>query len=420
MRIGIASIVSLLISTMVLAEEECLSSETCDDHYSAEARIRYGNINDHDDNTKNANTLTGRLLLSLRTPQLGNFNAVFAAEHVNDFGIHTYNDGGTNGQFEYATEADPSGTEMDEAYLQYRGEKMQIRWGRQYINHGALPQRFIGTAAWRQNKQTFDAITINVNPNEKLSIEGAVLEKVYRVIGRDHPNRAAREPDLDGLALQATYEVPKFGRVTGYVYDLDYVDNPSLSRFTYGVEGSGPCFDDDANFGWEGTCTAAIAGQSVDHDPYDSDTLLYIYVSLGVDFSNFDKDNETGSVAFAISGLEGDGFNSFKTPLAALHGFAGWADKFLAHTPDTGLTDFQIVLEERFAGWDWKAVFHRYMTSHQFEPKHFGSELDFVASRTFGKYTWLFKFANYQGSDDYANAYGRDATKIWTQVSFNL
>lgn len=423
MRIWISSIFLLLVGTIALADSECPSSQTCDDLYSADFRIRYGHINDHNDLTKNANTLTGRLLLTLRTPQFGKFNAVFASEHVNDFGIDTYNDGGANGQSEYATEADPSGTEMDEAFIQYRGSKTQIRYGRQYINHGALPQRFLGTVAWRQNNHTYDGLTVNIKATDKFLFEGALIEKVYRLLGRDHPNPSAREWDLDGLGLRGTYQLGGRGgwqSLTGYAYDLDFVDNPGQSSFTYGLEASGQCFSDNVSFGWKGSCKLSVAGQKLDDDPDNSGTLLYAFGSIGVDFSNFAKDNETGSVAFSYSVLQGDGRSSFKTPLATLHGYAGSADKFLVNTPVTGLWDHEIRLKERAFRWNWTVALHIFTPTEDTEEGRYGSEIDIAATRTFGKYKWLFKMARYRGNDDWKNSYGRDASKFWTQVQFKL
>lgn len=421
MKVGLATVFALLLSTVAFAEDKCPDSESCEERFSADFRIRYGNINDHNDNTKNANTVTGRLLLTLKTPQVGKFNAVFAAEHVNDFGIHNYNDGGSNGQFEYATEADPSGTEMDEAFIQYRNEGTQIRYGRQYVNHGALPQRFLGTVAWRQNNHTYDALTVNVKPNDSFSFEGALIEKVYRLLGRDHPNRAAREWDLDGIALRGSYTTEEGIRFTGFMYDLDFDDNKALSRTTFGAENAYRC-NELPIFRWEGDCKVVIAAQELDHNPYgyDAGWLTHTNLSIGVDFANFNEDNDTGSITFSKSGLEGDGLSSFKTPLATLHGYAGAADKFLVHTPPDGLSDYEIKLKERFAGWNWTVALHAFTTTHQFEPKHYGNELDFAATRTFGQYKWLVKFANYWGNDERDDGYGQDATKLWLQVQFKL
>lgn len=419
MRLISAVVCFVLASTAVVAADECPQESSCEnDRFSADVRIRYGNINDNIN--KDANTLTGRLLMTLRTPQVGNFRAVFAAEHVNDFGINTYNDGGTNGQFEYATEVDPSGTELDEAFVEYKTETALIRYGRQYINHGALPQRYLGTVAWRQNHQTYDAFSVDAMIGDKFRLETALVEKAYRVFGRDHPSRAVREWDLDGIAVRGTYPVSNFGDVTAYVYNLDFDDNPLLSTRTVGVVSEGPCFSKPSRFGWTGKCKGELASQSALHESVGFKGLLYIHSSFGVDFSNFQKENTTGNVTINFTFLEGDRVFSFKTPLATLHGYAGAADKFLVNTPPDGLLDFEIRIKERLLGWNVTVGLHRF-EAWPYDRPTYGTEIDIAATRTFGSYKWILKFADYQANDEWKPLfYGIDATKFWATVQFSL
>ena len=419
MRLSFVVSCLVLASTVTFADDDCPQESSCDnDRYSADVRVRYGNINDNIN--KDANTVTGRLLMTLRTPQVRNFRAVFAVEHVNDFGIDTYNDGGTNGRTEYATEADPSGTELEEAFLEYKGQSALVRYGRQYINHGALPQRYLGTVGWRQNNQSYDALTVDAKFGDKFRLEGAFVEKAYRVLGRDHPSRAAREWDLDGIAIRATYSEPTFGNITGYLYNLDFEDNVLLSSRTIGIAGDGPCFNDPSKFGWAGQCNFDIAVQSPLYDELRYDDVVHIYSSIGVDFSNFRKENTTGSVAFSGRILQGDGRNSFKTPLATLHGYAGAADKFLVNTPRDGLGDYELKIKERLLNWDVTVALHQFIATHG-SIKTYGRELDIAATRTFGKYKWILKFANYQANEDWKpTPYGIDATKFWATVQFSL
>ncbi len=359
--------------------------------------------------------------MTLRTPQLGNFRSVIAVEHVNDFGIDSYNDGGTNGQTEYAVEADPSGTEVDELYVEYKDDSWQARYGRHYINLGPHPSRFVGTVGWRQNNQTFDGLSIDAKIGDSFRIEGAVIEKAYRLLGRDHPNRSAREWDLDGLGIHATVAVPNLGNLAGYYYNLDFDDNPALSTRTIGFMADGPCFTEGS--GWSGPCKAAISMQSALNDAHGADELMHAQILFGVDFSNFSKDNTTGSIAFSATVLEGDGVYAFKTPLATLHGYAGAADKFLVHTPPAGLIDSELRIKERIFGWDTTIAVHRFVPWESLGPNlgSYGNELDFAATRTFGKYKWLVKAAHYHANEAFKpSALGLNATKFWVAVQFSL
>ena len=181
-----------------------------------------------------------------------------------------------------------------------------------------------------------------------------------------------------------------------------------------------PCFPPTAKFGWKGACKAEIAAQSPIHDAFDYERLMHAHFSIGVDFSNFWKENTTGSVTLLGTVLHGDGVFSFKTPLATLHGYAGAADKFLVNTPPDGLRDTEIRIKERMLGWDVTLGLHLFDTRYRSLPKY-GTEIDIAATRTFGKYKWILKFADYQANDEWKPLfYGIDATKFWATVQFSL
>ncbi|MYD44166.1 MAG: hypothetical protein F4W90_09795 [Gammaproteobacteria bacterium] len=402
------------MNSALLADDACTETEVCDDErFDASVRIRYANIDDNVN--QNANALTASVHITLRTPDLNGFSATLTTEHVNDFGIDSYNDGGTNGQVQYAAEVDPSGTELDEGFIQYANEDWRVRWGRQYIDFGTGPQRFISSVRWRQNYQTFDALTVDSQVNDKLHVEGAIFEKVYRVIGRDHPNRAAREWDMDGFGIHSTYAITPKVNLEGYALNLDFVDNDLLSARTLGLK-----LDGDCGF-VNGSCVIDLATQSPLSDSVADYNVQYLHTTIEIPFANFAKQNTSGSVAFRATLLEGDGENSFKTPLAALHAFAGWSDRFLVNTPTVGLTDIQLRLAEKLLGWDVQANLHHLRASRETEERKFGNEIDLLASRTLGKYKWLFKLAHFQGNEDWRpHSYGTNVTKAWVSVEFAL
>src|SRR5690606_32454959 len=102
----------------------------------------------------------------------------------------------------------------------------------------------------------------------------------------------------------------------------------AMSSDTYGLElvGSRPI-----GGGITGRYAAAIARQT-DRDPSPLDLdETYSLLELGIGFSGvtIDIGRET---------LGGNGQTAFSTPLATLHVFQGWADKFLA-TPAAGIVD---------------------------------------------------------------------------------
>ena len=118
--------------------------------------------------------------------------------------------------------------------------------------------------------------------------------------------------------------------------------------------------------------------------------------------------------------LGSDNNFSFKTPLATLHAFNGWADVFLA-TPALGLRDIYGFAEVTLpAEIPLRAVYHKYDSDAGSD--NYGSEIDLVASRKFGKH-WnaMLKYAYYMGEDAVSGLpAGTDVQKFWAQVEFNF
>ncbi|MCH8134783.1 MAG: hypothetical protein IIB77_02255 [Proteobacteria bacterium] len=97
---------------------------------------------------------------------------------------------------------------------------------------------------------------------------------------------------------------------------------------------------------------------------------------------------------------------AFQTPLATLHAFQGWADKFLT-TPAGGIEDFYVSVARKFRGTSYSVVYHR------FDPEtggpSYGSEWDLVVKRPFAeRYSVDLKYANYN-----ASSHATDTEKLW-------
>ena len=103
-----------------------------------------------------------------------------------------------------------------------------------------------------------------------------------------------------------------------------------------------------------------------------------------------------------------DGEYGFSTPLATLHKFNGWADKFLG-TPAVGLQDLYFTASAKVGPGKLAATFHKF--DSDFESTDLGSELDLVYAMKFGKnYNAGVKGAFYTQGDDNTPT---DTNKIW-------
>jgi len=114
----------------------------------------------------------------------------------------------------------------------------------------------------------------------------------------------------------------------------------------------------------------------------------------------------------SLGGDAGRAGASFRTPLATLHAFNGWADVFLT-TPDQGLTDAYGGVKGKAGSWDWDLLYHDFHAESG--SGGLGHELDGAVSRKFaGKYSVLFKAAWFDASLDAGYA---DTTKLWVQLT---
>ena len=94
-----------------------------------------------------------------------------------------------NGRTEFPGVADPTGFDLNQAYLRYRADSLTVTMGRQRILHGG--QRVVGGVAWRQNEQTFDALRVQ-SSHDKTSIDYSYVVNVNRIFGPDD----GREVDM--------------------------------------------------------------------------------------------------------------------------------------------------------------------------------------------------------------------------------
>jgi hypothetical protein len=125
---------------------------------------------------------------------------------------------------------------------------------------------------------------------------------------------------------------------------------------------------------------------------------------------------------FLSGSTGGDGKTTFSTPLATLHKFNGWADKFLT-TPTGGLCDTSVTLGYTAAGLG-KAmiVYHDYETDVAMGGKSdLGSEWDMLYTNAIPGVkglNGLVKAAYYQNGD--VAGYTKDLSKIWLQLGYKF
>ncbi|GAC32651.1 alginate export family protein [Paraglaciecola polaris] len=358
-------------------------------------RLRYENV---EQDTNDANALTLRTLLGYTTSSYKGFSAKVEVEDtriVLGEGDYTVGPSGYNvGQ--YSVIADPEHTELDQGYVQYQSGGLIAKFGRQVItmdNH-----RFVGHVGWRQDRQTFDGVSVTYAASKALNLNYAYLSQRNRIFAQD--------ADLDSQdhLINLSYHT-SFGTFVGYSYLLE-VDNETdnaLDTFGASFNGSATFAKSTVLYG------AEFATQSSETDTSDFDAD-YLMLEAGVKLSAV-------TIKLGYESLGSDnGQYGFATPLATLHKFNGWADVFL-NTPAQGLVDVNVTVSGKLAGGGWSVVYHDFSADEDSSTvDDLGNEIDLSYVRKFaGGYATGIKYATYSGDSGIQDT---DKLWLWGSASF--
>jgi hypothetical protein len=402
--------IALCIAGVLAALQPALAADTpkffSDGKYAVEARYRLETV-DQDGFAQSANANTVRFRLTLPSGAVAGFSAVVEADDLESVFSQDYNST-RNGHTQYPTVADPPSFDLNQAYLQFAGlPKTVIKAGRQRIRLDN--ERFIGAVGWRQNEQTYDAFSIENKGLPKTTITYAYIDTVRRVFG---PDAGTPPPTFEGSSHVANvkYAGLPFGNLTAYDYYLDFSNQAQLSSNTYGLR-----FDGSHKIGQKASVSYALeyAEQTDVGDNLADINAHYLLAELG------GKYGPVGALAGyeVLSGEQGtfaaNRNPAFQTPLATLHKFQGWADKFLT-TPSAGIEDLYFGGTFTWSGFNAVATWHEFKA--EATSQDYGTEWNLSLQRKFGKhFDVLVKYADYS-----KDALFTDTTKFWLQVTATL
>lgn len=348
-----------------------------------------------DDSVKqDANAQTLRTVLGYKTGDYHGFKAFLEFENVGNFGREYYNSGIPGGKTQYATIGDPEISQINQVFLEGYGAKV----GRQKIVFDNA--RFIGDVGWRQNDQTFDAV--GYSNNKLVQDLTMTVDYVSRVYPANGIRRAMHAP-----MANIRYAAFPQAKVSVFYYGID--EQTTASKATswrhdgVRVDGTVADFRYEASFAQQGAYADGTATSSPDANYYD--------LQLGYKF---------GPVTLKAQHevLE----KGFKTPLATLHAFNGWADRFLT-TPTNGLQDSNLKVLAKL--WDVNFVLAGHLFKADETSDTFGNEVDFSASyQIFKNLNGLVKFAKYSADADTPSlttpGSNKDLSKVWLQFAYKM
>lgn len=357
-------------------------------------RLRHESV-EQDNALKDAAATTLRTRLSLKTGTLNGFSALLELDNISTVGADHY-DSFVLDKYRgrYSVIADPAGSEVNQALLSYvPAEGKTLILGRQRINHAA--QRFLGGVGWRQNEQTYDALTWTQR-SSSFDFDYNYLWNVNRIFGSSKNSVQLANLDSNSHTALGTYKAA-WGSVSGYAYAFDFEEAPAISSMTWGLAYAGKLGPVTVN---------AAAAWQADH----GDNA----VSYDATYYSLDGAIAAGPVTL-LAGYEvlgsDDGVFAFQTPMATLHKWQGWTDLFLS-TPANGIEDAFLTVSGKVGDFSLAATYHEFDAEEG--SADYGDEWDLIATYPFNnRLSAELKYATYD-----RDSFAVDTDKFW--FSLNL
>lgn len=343
-----------------------------------------------------AGASTGRLRLGWVMAPSDGISLGVQADYVARLGAEDYNST-DNGRTEFPVVADPTGFDLNQAFVRYRKGQVTVTAGRQRIAHPG--QHFVGFKAWRQNEQSFDGLRVEVS-RPRTSFDYAYLARVNRIFGPRDGAQPGAWTSASHL-LRTSLTLRDDHRLAAFAYLLDFKNDngPSNSSATVGVDYAGSVgpFSLDAVIGRQ----SDWADQPIEY--------AAPYYSLDVGWT-------TGGVKLAagweVLGSDA-GVATVQMPLGAEHIYRGWTDKFAAAKPAAGLQDVHFSASIKVGGATFATALHSYSSRHG--DLDYGTEAGVSAAYARDSLSLLLKIARYEAED-----YATDTTKSWLMLVYSL
>jgi hypothetical protein len=374
-----------------------------------DARLRYESV-DQLPLAQDASAITARVRAGIEAKS-GPFAVLIEGEGT--LALSEKYNSGINGKSLYPVVADPQNIELNRAQIQFTGvPKSIVTLGRQRIN--LEDQRFVGSVGFRQNEQTFDAARIEWSGIKNIKADVTYAWSNRTIWGIDGIGARQQAVSGDNFFAVLSYK-HKLGTLSGFAYLIDQ-DETAVSAFRMSSQSFGARFAGAVPLSKSAKLSyaASYARQTDYHRNPNNYGADYGSGELGLEALGWKL---TGGYE-VLGASSGAALTSFQTPLATLHKFNGWADKFLV-TPPNGLRDAYAVIgytKPKLAGFDSVGVtanYHEYRSDRL--SQNYGDEWGAQIALKRKKYTMTLKYADYN-----AKAFATDTSKFWASVDWAL
>lgn len=300
----------------------------------------------------------------------------------------------------YAAIPDPANIELNRLQLDWRKGDTALTIGRQRIELD--DQRWVGSAGWRQNEQTFDAIRgqTAVGP---IKLDASYLVAQRTPFGIDGGPRQAIDGEF--ILLGANAKLAGFN-VKAFAYLLDF-DEPFAvgnSSRTFGVLAQRKLPLGTAKIDLKGS----YARQADWRNPLREYSTDYGLAEGAVTLDNF-------SIVVGWELLGSDNGSAVQMPFGSQHKFNGFADMFIV-TPPQGLENAYVSAAYTLPlpGKPRANLIHHWFQSAA-GGTGYGTEWDAVIAAKFGKVSLLAKYASFR-----SEGFAVDTERFWLQLEFLL
>ena len=366
-----------------------------------DARLRWEQV-DQTNALKTADAFTVRGRLGYTTGKWNDLDAMLEYEGVSSLFAQEYNST-RNGRTAYSVVADPSGEELNQAWVRYAGLplKTTAKFGRQKLVFDNA--RFIGNVGWRMNEQTYDAAFLTNSFLPKTVINAGHISNANSFLtGVNMP--------MQGDVLHIANTALPWATISAYGYFLDFDTSTALRQDTQtiGLRVSGTVPVQKLKLGY----ALEYAQQSDYADApaiVDADYLLAEGQVTLPDVAVL----KAPALKVGYEVLGGDGKYGFQTPLATLHAFQGWADLFL-NTPANGIQDSYAAASATVEKISAQVVWHDYRSDSG--GRHYGSEWNAYFTRpVIENFVAGVKYADYN-----AKEFAVNTRKVWVSLDYKF
>ena len=378
-----------------------------------EARLRYEDV-DQTPLVEESDAETLRVRLGFETGKAWNTTFLAEGEAIIKLAGDYRDDTARARNTTYPVISDPDSEEINRFQLVNTSlPGTTVTLGRQRIVLD--DQRFVGNVGWRQNEQTFDAVRVVNKSVTALTLDATYLNQVNRIFGRDSPQGRYHG---DGMLANAGYQFG-IGKLSAFGYWLDFdaesglaggLDPRRQSSETFGVRFAGERPLSKLKIAY-----AASYAQQADYgsNPFNFD-LDYYSLELTGTYRQY-------SLTLGNEVMEGNGTVGFATPLATMHRFHGWADKFLT-TPANGIDDRYVSVGYATKGVAMLDTLSATLVYRNFESERLaqdlGDEVDLQLQAKYQRFVGLLKVALYEAHEGRTPAAYQDTTKFWAQLEY--